>query len=342
MEKTDLKTLTPEELEVFIKEAGEPKFRAGQIFEWLYRGVTSFDEMTNLSKKTREKLSEISFISYPEIEEKFVSEIDGTVKYLFKLSDGNFIETVVMEYKHGLSICISSQVGCRMGCGFCASTICGLTRNLTAGEIINQIIFASKDLGKRIGNVVMMGIGEPLDNYDNVVRFLRIVNNEKGLGIGYRHISLSTCGVVPNIYRLSEENLPINLCISLHAPDDSIRNEIMPVNRAYNISQLMEACRAYQKVTTRRITFEYSLINGVNDTPALADKLAQTVKGIMCHVNLIPVNKVEEREYSKSSAENIRLFRERLEKNGINATVRRELGSDISASCGQLRNRKIN
>lgn len=341
MEKTDLKALTLDELEAFMKEAGEPKFRAGQIFEWLYRGVTSFDEMTNISKKTRKKLSEISFISYPEIEQKFVSQIDGTVKYLFKLADGNFVETVVMEYKHGLSICISSQVGCRMGCGFCASTICGLTRNLTAGEIINQIIFASKDLGKRIGNVVMMGIGEPLDNYDNVVKFLKIVNDEKGLGIGYRHISLSTCGVVPNIYKLAEENLPINLCISLHAPDDSIRNEIMPINHAYNISQLMEACRAYQKITTRRITFEYSLINGVNDTLALADKLTKVVKGIMCHVNLIPVNKVEERKYSKSTVENIKMFRERLEKNGINATVRRELGSDISASCGQLRNRKL-
>lgn len=339
--RIDLKALTYDELEKFIHDIGEPKFRAGQIFEWLYRGVCSFDEMTNISKKTKEKLSKLSFVSVLDIEEKFVSATDGTVKYLFRLEDGNFIETVVMEYKHGLSICISSQAGCRMGCRFCASTLKGLTRSLTAGEIINQIIFAGKDIGKRIGNIVMMGIGEPLDNYDNVVKFLKIVNYERGLGIGYRHISLSTCGIVPNIYKLAEENLPITLCISLHAPNDNIRNEIMPVNHAYNISQLIEACREYQKATSRRITFEYSLIKGVNDSPELADELAELISGIMCHVNLIPVNKVEERSYSKSSLPNIRLFLQRLEKNGVNATVRRELGADISASCGQLRNRKI-
>ena len=339
--KIDLKTLTFEELENFIIGLGEPKFRAKQIFSWLYKGVSSFDEMTDISKAAKEKLIEKSFISVLEIEDKLVSKIDGTVKYLFKLEDGNFIESVVMQYHHGLTICISSQVGCRMGCRFCASTLNGLTRSLTAGEIINQIIFAQKDMGERIGNVVMMGIGEPLDNYDNVVKFLKLANDERGLGISYRHISLSTCGVVPMIYKLAEEKFPINLCISLHAPNNEARDEIMPINHAYKIEELIKACKDYQKVTARRITFEYSLIMGVNDSISQADELTKRIKGIMCHVNLIPVNKVKERGYSKGSRESVEKFRRRLEQNGINATVRRELGSDISASCGQLRNKRI-
>jgi len=339
--KIDLKILEFNELEEFIKSTGEPKFRAKQIFSWLYKGVSSFDEMTDISKSTKEKLSEKCFISKLDIEEKFVSKIDGTVKYLFRLEDGNFIESVVMKYHHGLTICISSQVGCRMGCRFCASTLNGLTRNLTAGEIINQIIFAQKDIGERIGNVVMMGIGEPLDNYDNVIKFLRLANDERGLGISYRHISLSTCGIVPKIYELAKNSFPINLCISLHAPNNEARDEIMPVNHAYKIEELIKACKDYQKKTGRRITFEYSLIKDVNDSISQADELTKIIKGIMCHVNLIPVNKVKERGFSKGTRESVEKFRMRLEKNGINATVRRELGSDISASCGQLRNKKI-
>ncbi len=339
--KIDLKSLTYKELEEFIIGIGEAKFRAGQIFSWLHRGVCSFDEMTDISKKTRIKLSEKSYISVLETEKKLVSKIDGTVKYLFRLSDGSLIESVVMRYKHGLTICISSQVGCRMGCRFCASTLRGLTRSLTPGEMLGQIIFASRDLGERIGNVVMMGIGEPLDNYENVVKFLNIVNDERGICIGYRHISLSTCGVVPGIYKLAEENLPITLCISLHAPNDETRDKIMPINHAYNISELLDACKHYQGITGRRITFEYSLISGVNDSMHEADELAEKLRGIMCHVNLIPVNKVEEREYTKGSKKSIYEFCERLEADGINATVRRELGADISASCGQLRNRTL-
>lgn len=341
MEKIDLKSLTYSELEAFVLELGEPRFRAGQIFGWLYQGIEDFSEMTNISKKTQEKLKEQSFISTLKIEKKLVSKIDGTVKYLFELADGNFIETVVMKYKHGLSICISSQVGCRMGCRFCASTLGGLVRNLTTGEILNQVIFASKDIGERIGNIVMMGIGEPLDNFDNVSKFLDIVNDERGLGISYRHISLSTCGVVAGIYELAKKNLPITLCISLHAPDDKTRDEIMPINHAYNIDKLLQACKHYQSVTTRRITFEYSLISGVNDSLEIADKLSDLLRGIMCHVNLIPVNPVAERGYKKGTQESVRAFSARLTKRGINATVRRELGSDISASCGQLRNNRL-
>ncbi len=342
MEKKDLKSLTYNELEQLVLELGEPKFRAKQIFSWLYSGVTSFDEMTNVSKLTREKLSTVSFVSTFGIAEKLVSKIDGTIKYLFRLPDGEYIETVVMSYKHGLSICISSQVGCRMGCGFCASTLNGLTRSLTAGEIINQVIYASKDVGERIGNIVMMGIGEPLDNFLNVSKFLEIVNDERGLGIGYRHISLSTCGVVPGIYELAKLNIPINLCISLHATDDETRDKIMPINQAYKIAELLDACRDYQSITGRRITFEYALIGGVNDSIEYADALSKLTRDIMCHINLIPVNQVKERGFSKGSAKSVKQFLDRLEKNKTVATVRRELGSDISASCGQLRNRKTN
>ena len=337
----DLKDLEYTELEPFFVEMGEPRFRAKQVFEWLHRGVRSFDGMTNLSKATRAKLAEKSFISTLSIREKYISKLDGTIKYLFELQDGNCIESVVMRYKHGITICISSQVGCRMGCGFCASTIGGLYRNLTPGELLNQVIFAQEDIGERISNIVMMGIGEPLDNYGNVIKFLHNVNHPAGLNIGYRHISLSTCGLVDKIYELARENLPVTLSVSLHAPNDAIRSQIMPVNRRFPIAELMRACRAYIETTTRRISFEYALIAGVNDSLEQAEELARLVKGMLCHVNLIPVNKVEERQYEKSKAQTVRGFQQRLLDLGVNATVRRELGSDISASCGQLRKKVL-
>ena len=337
----DLKDFEYDELIEYLKSIGEKKFRAEQIFSWLHKGVTSYEEMTNISKATRDKLEKETYISTLKIREKYVSKIDGTVKYLFELPDGNCIESVVMRYHHGLTICISSQVGCRMGCRFCASTIGGLYRNLTAGEILNQVIFAQKDIGERISNIVMMGIGEPLDNFDNVIKFLHNVNHEKGLNIGYRHISLSSCGVVPMIYKLAEENLPITLTISLHAPNNEIRDSIMPVNHKYKIDELMEACKDYAAKTGRRMSFEYSLIHGVNDSMENAVELASLIKEIHAHVNLIPVNKVEERSFEKGTSRDIRNFQEKLTSLGINATVRRELGSDISASCGQLRKKVL-
>lgn len=337
----DLKDLSYSELEEFLKENGEPKFRAKQIFSWLHKGVESFEEMTDISKKTAEKLKSKAFISRLSIREKYVSKLDGTVKYLFSLEDGNCIESVVMRYKHGLSLCISSQVGCCMGCGFCASTIGGLYRNLTAGEILNQVIFAQKDMGERISNIVMMGIGEPLDNYDNVIKFLKNVNDPLGLNIGYRHISLSTCGRVDGIEKLGDEEFPITLSVSLHAPNNEIRNSIMPVNKKYPVEVLIKACKEYIKKTSRRISFEYSLISGVNDSRENAEELARLLKGMLCHVNLIPVNHVEERDYHKGKKEDILKFCKTLNNLGINATVRRELGSDISASCGQLRKKVL-
>ncbi|MBR0027388.1 MAG: 23S rRNA (adenine(2503)-C(2))-methyltransferase RlmN [Clostridia bacterium] len=333
----DLKDFEYDELTEYLLSIGEKKFRAEQIFSWLHRGAESYEEMTNLSKATREKLEKETYVSTLKIREKYVSQLDGTVKYLFELPDGNCIESVVMRYHHGLTICISSQVGCRMGCRFCASTIGGLYRSLTAGEILNQVIFAQKDIGERISNIVIMGIGEPLDNFDNIIKFLHNVNHEKGLNIGYRHITLSTCGVVPKIYDLAEENLPITLTISLHAPNNEIRDTIMPVNHKYKIDELIKACKYYYEKTGRRISFEYSLIHGVNDSTENAADLANLIKGMGAHVNLIPVNKVEERDFEKGSKAEINAFREKLEKMGINATIRRELGSDISASCGQLR-----
>lgn len=338
----DLKDFEYEELEKFITDMGEKKFRAAQIFKWLHLGVTSYDEMTDISKTFREKLKETTYVSTLETERKLVSKLDGTVKYLFRLPDGNCIESVVMRYHHGLTICISSQVGCRMGCRFCASTIGGLYRSLTAGEILNQVIFAQKDLGERISNIVLMGIGEPLDNYDNVVKFLRNVNNAKGINIGLRHITLSTCGLVPMIYKLKDENMPITLTVSLHAPNDEMRSEIMPINRKYKIDELMEACAAYQKATGRRISFEYSLIKGVNDSREAANELAKRALPLKAHINLIPVNNVEEREFKKGTKEEINMFLHYLTDRGVNATIRRELGADISASCGQLRKKVAN
>ncbi len=337
----DLRSMEYGELEAFLLELGEPKFRAKQIFSWLMQGVCDISEMTNISKKTKELILTKAYISTLRIREKYISKLDGTVKYLFELDDGNCIETVVMKYKHGLSVCISSQVGCRMGCGFCASTIGGLYRNLSAGEILNQVIYAQKDIGERISNIVMMGIGEPLDNYENVIKFLHNVNHPDGLNIGYRHISLSTCGLVDKIMELAKENLPITLSVSLHAPNNEIRDKIMPVNKKYRVEELIDACRKYIKITNRRISFEYSLISGVNDSEENAYELAKLLKGMLCHINLIPVNHVEEREYYKGDALSIKKFKEKLISFGMNATVRRELGSDISASCGQLRKKVL-
>lgn len=334
---TNLRDLTYEELENLILDLGEKKFRAKQVYEWLMRGVNSYDEMLNIPSLLKTKLSENYFIHGLEIVKKLVSAIDNTKKYLFKLHDGNMVESVVMYYKHGITVCISSQVGCAMGCRFCASTIGGLVRSLSSGEILEQVIYAQKDIGERISNIVMMGIGEPLANFHNVKKFLKNVNDERGLNIGYRHISLSTCGVVPNILELAKEKLPITLSISLHSPVDSERSSIMPINDKYNISTLIDACKQYQQQCGRRISFEYAIIKDVNDSIDDAKKLASLLKGIMCHVNVIPVNNVEENSYQKPDAAKIKSFCDCLESKGITATVRRELGSDINASCGQLR-----
>ena len=328
--------MTLAEIEAEMKSLGQPKFRAGQIFDWLQkRCVTSFDEMTNLSKELRSLLADGYYIANCEIEDRFDSKLDETVKYLFRLNDGECIESVLMKYEHGWSICISSQVGCRMGCKFCASTIGGLVRSLTASEMLSQIMTAQKDRGIRISNIVMMGIGEPFDNYENVVRFLTLVGDEKGLNIGMRHISLSTCGRVDGIRRFMELDSQITLSVSLHAPNDRIRNTMMPINKKWNVAELISSCRDYFNRTGRRISFEYALIKGVNDSRECADELIKLLKGLVCHVNLIPVNKVKENSYEKS--DRVREFCNYLNQNGMNATVRRTLGADISASCGQLR-----
>ena len=339
MAKTDIKSMNEVELEALLAEMGQPRFRAAQLFKWLQQGAEDFDEMTNLPKDLREKLRESCYIAGVSIERRLVSQLDGTVKYLYKLFDGELIESVLMKYEHGYTVCISTQVGCRMGCSFCASGLCGLKRDLTASEMLSQIMMAAKDNDIRVSNVVMMGMGEPLDNFDNSMKFLELVSNEKGLGIGYRHISLSTSGVVSGIEKLKEYNLPITLSISLHAPNDQIRSSMMKVNKRWNIDQLLKACRDYQKVTTRRISFEYALIDGVNDSEKCADELAARLKGIMCHVNLIPANPVKENTFKKPDKNKIQKFRQMLESKGLNATVRRTLGADIEASCGQLRNR---
>lgn len=344
-DKIDVLSLTLDELEeIIIKTVGLPRFRALQIYDWAHKGV-QIDDMSNLSKSDREKISHVLCVSLPKIAEKYVSSIDSTVKYLFELEDSSYIESVVMKYEHGLSICVSSQVGCRMGCAFCASTIGGKVRDLTSGEILGQIVAAQADLGQRISNVVMMGIGEPLDNYDNVIRFLKIVTSPKSLNIGARHISLSTCGVVPNIDRLANEDFQITLSISLHAYSDEIRSAVMPINRKYPIDQLLEACKRYFDKTGRRISFEYTLISGKNDSLDGAKKLSQLLKKYMqkrpFHVNLIPVNPVKERDFTPSEKNSIKKFCETLNSLGVNATLRRTLGSDINASCGQLRRNKI-
>ncbi len=340
MEKINLKDFTLSELTDYIILLGEPKFRAKQIYKWLYSGAESFDDMTDISKQLREKLSENCATGNLIIEKKFVSGLDGTRRYLLKLSDGNFIESVLMKYKHGYSICISSQVGCAMGCKFCASTVNGRVRNLTSGEIIDQIITVQRDIGEKISNIVMMGVGEPLDNFDNVIKFLTNVNNPLGMNIGMRHITISTCGIVPRIYELADMKLQITLAISLHAADDESRRRIMPIAKRYNISELLEACRYYTETTGRRITFEYTLISGVNDSDENAEKLVSLLRGELCHVNLIPVNPVEGTGFSAGSAVSVDRFRKIIERSGISATVRREMGRDISAACGQLRQQR--
>ena len=332
--KTDIKSLPLDSIFNIVKDMGQPSFRAKQIFTWLHKfGVDSFDEMSNLPKAMREKLAEDYYVSSCKIEKKLVSKKDGTVKYLFSLCDGEYVESVIMKYKYGYTICVSSQVGCKMGCRFCASTLAGFVRNLTAGEIESQLHAAQKDLDIRISNIVLMGIGEPLDNYDNVILFMHNVNNENGLNISMRNITLSTCGVVPRIYDLMNENLQITLTISLHAPNDIIRSKTMPVNDKWGIDELLKACGDYIKKTNRRVSFEYTLINKVNDTPQCANELCSRLHGMLCHVNLIPVNDVEERGNVRSSDDSVNKFLQILQ----NATIRRTLGSDINASCGQLR-----
>lgn len=339
--KTDLVSLTYEELTNFvIQELGAPKFRAKQISEWIMKGA-SFEEMHNLPQALKDTLSEKAFLSYPTVFEKFVSAIDGTVKFLYRMNDGEYIESVVMKYEHGYSICLSTQAGCRMGCKFCASTIGGRVRNLTAGEILGEILIAQKELSLRISNIVLMGIGEPLDNYDNVIKFLKLVNHKDGLNIGYRHISLSTCGLVDRIYDLADEDMPLTLSISLHASDDETRSSIMPINQKYDLDKLLTACRDYFDRTSRRISFEYTLIAGKNDTVENARKLASLLKRYLkdrpFHVNLILVNEVAESGFIRGSKNSIQNFCKELNRLRINATIRRTLGSDIKASCGQLR-----
>lgn len=338
---TDIKSLTFDELNNEILSIGLPKFRTGQIYSWLHeKGVDSFDEMTNLSKDLREKLNQNYFIPSVEIEDKYVSKIDSTVKYLFRLYDGEYVEAVIMKYKYGYTICISSQVGCKMGCKFCASTLAGFKRNLLPAEMESQLHTAQKDLNIRISHIVLMGIGEPLDNYDNVIKFIRTVNNDKGLNISMRDITLSTCGVVPKMYDLANENISITLTLSLHAPNDKLRSSMMPVNDKWGVDEAINACKNYAEVTGRRVSFEYTLINGVNDTTECAHELADKLKGMLCHVNLIPVNDVKERGNVRSTDKSIKNFCETLYSLGINATIRRTLGSDINASCGQLRRKK--
>ena len=331
--------MTVEELKGLMAELGEKPFRAKQIYAWLHQQlVTSWDEMTNLSKSLREKLSVYPITALSQADVR-ISKIDGTRKYLFQLEDGNVIESVLMKYKHGNSVCISSQAGCRMGCRFCASTIGGLTRNLLPSEMLDQIYRIQTSLGERISNVVVMGTGEPMDNYDNLLRFIHILTEDGGLHISQRNLTVSTCGLVPQIYKLADEKLQMTLAVSLHAPNDEKRRELMPIANKYSIDELLEACRNYFDKTGRRITFEYSLVAGVNDSKENAKELAGRLKGLNCHVNLIPVNPVRERSFVRSTRQAVENFKINLEKYGINGTIRREMGSDIDGACGQLRKR---
>ena len=334
---TDIKSMTLEEVTGAMREMGEPAFRGKQVFTWLHKGVTSFDQMSNLSKSLREKLTQTYTITAPQVTCKQVSRLDGTTKYLWELGDGNCIETVLMHYHHGNTVCISSQVGCRMGCAFCASTVGGKVRDLTVSELLDQVLFTQLDSGESISNIVLMGIGEPLDNLDAVLRFLELVNHPDGLNIGMRHISLSTCGLVPGIRRLGELALQLTLSVSLHAPDSETRSKIMPVNRAYDVDELFAACHWYFEKTGRRISFEYAMIDGVNDQDWQADLIVKKVRGMPAHVNLIPLNDV--RESPLKPSRRIAAFQKRLESQGVTATVRRSLGGDIDAACGQLRKR---
>ena len=335
----DLKSMNMEEMISFLEVLGEPAFRGRQVFQWLHRGVTSFEQMTNLSKPLREKLAGTCYITVPQVERKQVSRQDGTVKYLWRLRDGNCVETVLMRYHHGNTVCISSQVGCRMGCAFCASTIGGKVRDLTPSEMLDQVLFTQLDSGEEISNIVLMGIGEPLDNFDTVLRFLALVNSQEGLNIGMRHISLSTCGLVEKIDKLARYQLQLTLSVSLHAPDDETRSKIMPVNKSVGVNKLFETCRRYFETTGRRISYEYAMIDGVNDADWQADLLVKHLKGTPGHVNLIPLNEVAESPFKPSKR--VRQFQERLERQGVTATVRRKLGGDIDASCGQLRRKQM-
>ncbi|KEH85849.1 23S rRNA (adenine(2503)-C(2))-methyltransferase RlmN [Clostridium novyi] len=333
---------TLDELKDWMDKNSESKFRAKQIFQWIYKkAVFNFDDMSNISKSTKEKLKENFYIQIPNVVKKYVSNIDGTEKFLFEYEDGNIIESVVMKYKHGNSICVSTQIGCRMGCKFCASTVDGVVRNLTSGEIIAQVLKAQKEIGDRISNVVLMGSGEPLDNYDNVIKFLKLINDEDALNIGQRHITLSTCGIVPKIKELADQKMQITLAISLHAPNNEIRKSMMPIANKYTLEELLDACRYYYRTTNRRITFEYALVKGVNDSRENAEELIKISKGMLCHINLIPVNEIKENNYERSKSKDIEEFKETLIKHGIETTIRREMGSDINGACGQLRRNYI-
>lgn len=337
MMKKDIVSMLPQEIEDELAAMGEPKYRAKQIFEWLGKGVRDFDGMSNLPKALREKLDNAYILYRPKVLSKQVSKIDGTIKYLWELRDGNAVETVVMSYRHGNTVCVSSQVGCRQGCAFCASTIGGLVRCLEPSEILDEVLFSQIDSGKQISNIVLMGIGEPLDNFDNVMRFLELVNHPQGMNIGMRHISLSTCGITERFDDLAARDMQITLSVSLHAPDDETRSKIMPANRGRGVEQLMDCCRRYYDKTGRRISFEYAMIDGVNDTEYHARLLAKRARGVCAHVNLIPLNHVEERQFRPSTSGHMKAFIKILEDEGVNVTVRRKLGGDVDASCGQLR-----
>lgn len=334
---TDIKSMTLGEISEALRAMGEPSFRGKQVFTWLHRGVTDFDQMINIPKSLREKLAQEYVITAPTVARKQVSKLDGTIKYLWQLGDGNCVESVVMQYHHGNTVCISSEVGCPMGCKFCASTLGGLVRRLTPAELLDQVLFSQLDSGLTISNIVLMGIGEPLDNFDAVMRFLELVNSPEGLNIGMRHISLSTCGLVDKIELLAERNLQLTLSVSLHSPDNESRSKIMPVNKRWPVEQLLAACRAYFEKTGRRVSFEYTMIDGVSDAPEQAELLAKKLHGMQAHVNMIPLNNVEESGLKCSSHAAIERFQKILESHGVTATVRRTLGSDIDASCGQLR-----
>ena len=335
--KQDIKSLNLGEMEAVFAELGEPTFRAKQVFTWLHRGAVSFESMTNLSKPLRSRLEEAYFITNPVVASKQIDPEDGTIKYLWRLRDGNCVETVLMRYHHGNTVCISSEVGCPMGCAFCASTIGGLVRKLSPSEMLDEVLFTQLDTGLPISNIVLMGIGEPLDNFDTVLKFLELVNAPEGLNIGMRHISLSTCGIVPRIDELAEKQLQLTLSVSLHAPDDETRSKIMPVNRRWNVETLLDACRRYFETTGRRISFEYAMIRDVNDSQAQAKQLVKLLRGMQAHVNLIPLNHVEESPLKPSSRQTVMAFQKTLEDGGVTTTVRRTLGSNIDASCGQLR-----
>ena len=337
----NIKSMTQGELAQLLKELGQPAFRAKQVYTWLHKGVRSYDEMTNLPKNLRDVLQAQYPICTPKVVRKQESRKDGTIKYLWELSDGNCVETVLMRYHYGNTVCISTEVGCRMGCAFCASTLGGLVRKLEPFEMLDQVLFTQVESGLPVSHIVLMGIGEPLDNFDNVMRFLELVNSADGMNISMRHISLSTCGLVPGIDALAEKKLQLTLSVSLHAPTDEIRNTIMPVNKAYPTEELLAACRRYYQKTNRRISFEYAMINGVNDTPQAARTLLERLKGLPAHMNLIPLNHVEESPLKPSTRASVQRFQKILEDGGVPATVRRTLGGDIDASCGQLR-RKYN